>query len=262
MRPTGPGLVAACAVLLVASCGEPMQPGSDPHARVDPTGIPWELESGTIDSSDVPVVDGNPITLTIADRSASGTAACNGYGSEVSMTGNKIEFAEIMSTAMACTPDEVMDLEALYLEALPRVSEFSNTAESLTLTGSSVELNFVALPPAPIADLTGSVWVLTRLIDGDSVSNAAGDRATLELYTDGSMLGSTGCRTLHGSYTVDGAEVVMTEMSAEGECPEDLAQQDSHVVTVLGDGFRAVVDDRTLTLTSLGEQGLVYRDEG
>jgi hypothetical protein len=34
------------------------------------------------------------------------------------------------------------------------------------------------------------------------------------------------------------------------------------VVTVLGDGFRAVVDDRTLTLTSLGEQGLVYRDEG
>jgi hypothetical protein len=51
-------------------------------------------------------------------------------------------------------------------------------------------------------------------------------------------------------------------MSAEGECPEDLAQQDSHVVTVLGDGFRAVVDDRTLTLTSLGEQGLVYRDEG
>jgi heat shock protein HslJ len=208
------------------------------------------------------VVDGHPITLTITEGGASGTAACNRYGSEVSMTGSQITFREIASTAMACTPDEVMDLEMLYLEALPGVEEFSNTVDSLTLTGSGVELIFVALPPVPIAELTGKVWVLESLIDGDSVSNAVGERATLELYTDGSMLGSTGCRGLHGSYTMDGAEVVMTEMAAEGDCPEDLAEQDSHVVTVLGDGFRAAVEDDALTLTSTGEQGLVYRQEG
>jgi heat shock protein HslJ len=192
-----------------------------------------------------------------------GRAACNEYFVAMSRSGSTIDLApELSSTAMACIPEAVMESERSYLDALLQIETLTTDSGMLTLSGDGVELNFVALRPAPVADLTGSVWVLTRLIDGDSVSNAAGDRATLELYTDGSMLGSTGCRSLHGSYTVDGAEVVMTEMSTEGECPEDLAQQDSHVVNVLGDGFRAVVEDRTLTVTSTGEQRLVYREEG
>jgi hypothetical protein len=51
----------------------------------------------------------------------------------------------------------------------------------------------------------------------------------------------------------------MPEMAAEGECTADLSEQDSRVVTVLGDGFRVAVEDQTLTLTAAGEQGLVYR---
>jgi heat shock protein HslJ len=181
----------------------------------------------------------------------------------MSRSGSTINLApEWASTAMGCSPEAVMESERSYLDALLHVDTLTSDSGTLTLSGDGVELLFVSLPPANIEDLTGSVWVLIRLIDGDSVSNAAGDRATLELFTDGSMLGSTGCRSLHGSYTVDGAEVVMTEMSAEGDCPEALAEQDNHVVTVLGDGFRAVVEDRTLTITSAGEQGLVYREDG
>jgi heat shock protein HslJ len=245
-----------CLVLVGGACAAPAEP------TADPTGIPWELVSGTVDGTEVTLVGSHPVTLTISDEEIGGTAACNGYGATVTVSGSTIEIGELASTAMACAPDEVMESETQYLEALPRVEEFTSTASRLTLTGEGVELSFIALPQVTIADLTGEVWVLESLIQGAIVSNAAGDRATLELYTDGSMLGSTGCRSLHGSYTVDGAEVVMTEMSAEGECPEDLREQDSHVVTVLGDGFRAIVEDRTLTLTSTGEQGLVYREEG
>jgi heat shock protein HslJ len=75
------------------------------------------------------------------------------------------------------------------------------------------------------------------------------------------MLGSTGCRTLHGRYAVVGAEVTMPEMAAEGECPTDLQSQDGHVVNVLGGGFRAVVEGQQLTLTASGDVGLVYRAE-
>jgi heat shock protein HslJ len=75
------------------------------------------------------------------------------------------------------------------------------------------------------------------------------------------MLGSTGCRTLDGNYTVSGAELVMTEMSAHGECPAELEEQDNHVVTVLGDGFRVVIEGEALSLTGAGEQGLTYRSE-
>ena len=133
------------------------------------------------------------------------------------------------------------------------------TDENLTLSGEGVELVFAALPPVPTADLTGTVWVLESLVDEDSVSSVGGDRATLELFSDNSMLGSTGCRDLHGRYEMTGAEVTMPELAAEGECPPDLQAQDSHVISVLGDGFRASVEGQVLNLTSSGGLGLVYR---
>jgi heat shock protein HslJ len=132
----------------------------------------------------------------------------------------------------------------------------------LTLAGDGIELSFSLLPPAPIADLTNTVWVLQSLIEGDSVSGVAGERATLELFTDGSMLGSTGCRSLNGRYLVSGAEILINELAAQGDCPQELQAQDGVVVNVLGDGFRAMVEGNTLTLSKAGSQGLVYRAEG
>jgi heat shock protein HslJ len=241
--------------VLAATCADTGQPSADP------TGIAWELETGTVDGAAVTLVDSHPITLTITGDEARGTAACNGYGASVTLSGSGIEFSELSSTEMACAPAEVMDSESQYIEALPRVTAYSSSAEILTLTGDGVELNFIALPPVPIADLTGTVWVLESLIQGETISSVDDDRATLELFTDGSMLGSTGCRNLHGRYAVVGAEVTMPEIAAEGECPADLQSQDGHVVNVLGDGFQAVVEGLQLTLTASGGNGLVYSAE-
>jgi heat shock protein HslJ len=251
-----PVSVALSCALLATGCAQPSAPVSDP------TGIAWELQSGTVDGAALPVLDSHPITLTFAEDALGGTAACNGYGGTYSISGSDITFSELGATEMACVPEEVMESERLYLASLPTVETFSSTEEDLTLSGDGVELIFGALRPVPTAELTGTVWVLESLIDGDSVSSVAGERATLELYTDGSMLGSTGCRGLHGTYSVIGAEVVMTEMAAEGDCPADLEAQDSHVVSVLGDGFRVAIDGQTLTLVSPGGLGLAYRAEG
>jgi len=73
------------------------------------------------------------------------------------------------------------------------------------------------------------------------------------------MLGSTGCRALNGRYTIAGVEVTMAELSAHGDCPVELRDQDAVVVRVLGDGFRVEVDHEILTLTSTGNEGLAYR---
>lgn len=108
-------------------------------------------------------------------------------------------------------------------------------------------------------ELTGIVWVLESLVQGESVSDAGGERATLELFSDGSMLGSTGCRTLNGRYTIAGDEVTMADLAAHGECPVELRDQDAAVVRVLDDSFRVEVDDEILTLTSTGSEGLAYR---
>ena len=214
-----------------------------------------------MDGDAVPLVDGFPITLSFTDEGVGGTAACNGYGGMYDIAGDQITFSELIWTEMACMPEGVMESEQTYLESLLLVDMFSMSDDSLILGGERVELVFEALPPIPTAELTGTVWVLESLVDGESVSSVNGERATLELFTDGSMLGSTGCRTLDGNYMVSGAEVVMTEMTSHGECPAELEAQDSHVVTVLGDGFRAVVDGQLLTLSSSGDLGLGYRAE-
>ena len=116
-------------------------------------------------------------------------------------------------------------------------------------------------PEAGSPELTGTVWVLESLVQGKSVSDVGGERATLELFNDGSMLGSTGCRALTGRYTIAGVEVTMAELSTHGECPIELRGQDSAVVRVLDDGFRVEVDDEILTVTSTGSEGLAYRAE-
>jgi heat shock protein HslJ len=133
--------------------------------------------------------------------------------------------------------------------------------EVLTLSGDGVEMEFERLEPVPEADLTNTVWVLDGLISGDAVSSVSGERATLELFTDGSILGGTGCRLLQGQYTISGPEVVFTEFSAEGECDPALTDQDNHVVSVLGDGFRVEIDGQRLTVWSAGDEGLSYRAE-
>ena len=248
-------LALGCAVVVLTACAGAGGQGTDP------TAIAWELESGSVDGAEIPIVDGHPITLSFTDDGAGGTAACNGYGGSYAISGVEITFSDLGWTEMACIPETVMESERIYLDSLPRVEAFTMTGDELTLTGEGIELVYVALPPVPTSELTGTVWVLDGLVRGDSVSSVAGERATLELFSDGSMLGSTGCRTLDGNYMVSGAEVVMTEMTAHGECPDELEEQDNQVVSVLGGGFRAGIDGDALTATASGGQGLIYRSE-
>ena len=246
--------------LVVAACAEPGQPGTPPTS--DPTDRAWELESGNLDGSAIPILASHPITLSFTEDAAGGTAACNGYGGSYSISGDELTISELSWTEMACVPEETMESERMYLEALSRVATFTMGDESLHLAGEEVDLGFVELPPVPTSELTGTVWVLDGLIEGDAVSSVNGDRATLELFSDGSLLGSTGCRSLNGTYVINGAEVTLTELAAEGECPDQLQPQDSQVITVLEGGFRAAIDGQTLTLTTAGDEGLVYRAEG
>jgi heat shock protein HslJ len=159
---------------------------------------------------------------------------------------------------MACAP-EVMVVESSYLGALPRVTAAAREGDRLRLTGDGVDLLYVAQEDVPVEAMVGITWQLDSLVDADTASAPAGDVATLRLEADGSLSGSTGCRVLSGSYVVTGDEVHFTDFAADGECPDDLWTQDSHVVGVLGDGFQATIDGDRLMLTKAGTQGLTYR---
>jgi len=129
--------------LSLAACAELGEPASDP------TESAWELVSGTLDGEPIPIVEGHPITLSFHEAGAGGTAACNGYGGSYTITGNEIVFSEMSRTEMACVPEETMESEQEYLEALTRVARFSVTEDALTLTGENADLAFGVLPQSP-----------------------------------------------------------------------------------------------------------------
>lgn len=256
MRLRSASLVVVVTIVL-AACGsnEPL----GPPAGLDGS---WQLTSGTHQGAAIEPIATHPVTIAFDGAEVTGTAACNSYGGTFDITESEISFSEMIRTEMACFPTEVMDLEDSFLSALLSVTGVSVTDGVLVLSGEGTTLEFEELPPVPTADLLGTVWVLDGLITLDSVSSLAGDRATLEMFTDGSLLGTTGCRTLTGNYVENAGSVETRSLSAQGECADDLTAQDNHVVAVLEGPFQVEVDGQTLTIATSGGDGLVYRADG
>lgn len=222
----------------------------------------WELASGTVDGEEIPLLDSHPITIQFDGDQVRGTAACNTYFGGYEVSRSRISFDALALTEMGCFPDQVMRAEAMYADAISRVESVSLDGD-LTLSGEGVELVFDASDPAPDAELNGTVWALDSLVRGDSVSTpVSGSRATIEFFSDGSVLGDTGCRPFSGQYTVSGREVVVTEITADGhECEPGYADQDQHFLDAIGDGFRVDIDGRRLTVWGRGDIGLVFISE-
>jgi heat shock protein HslJ len=215
----------------------------------------WLLVGG------VPLVDGYPVSFSASVNDVGGRAACNQYGGSATIDGDRITFGTMFQTEMACEPS-VMDTEAAYLAALGAATSWSLVDDELTLTGPEVTLVFDRAPAVPTEALVGTRWLLDTLVQDDMAFTPVGDPAFLLLAEDGTLTGSTGCRDLTGTWIEAGGEIVFTQFAADGECPTDVADQDSLVVTVLGDGFTAEIDGDLLSVTSMGSEGLVYRAAG
>lgn len=247
--------------LILAACGSagtpPTSPSGDPF---EPQGS-WELISGRVGDAEIPIVDDHPITLTIRGAEIGGTAACNSYGGRLTVNNGRLEIRDLGMTAMGCE-EPLMAAEAAYTAALSSVESIGGDGGELVLSGPDVELRFTALAPPPTVEVVDTVWVLETLFVGDVASAVLGEPATLELRSDGTFVGSTGCRSFSGDWLERGEQIVAPSWGMDGtECPADLSQQDGHVVSVIGDGFVPTVVDDLLTLTDPGGVGLVYRAE-
>lgn len=244
-------------LLLLAACGT-QSPSATEVEPVDPTGS-WRLTSGTAAGAEVPILDDHPITLTIEGSELYGTAACNEYGGRLAAAAGRLDIGEIAMTAMACGA-AAMDAEAAYMRALDLVDRIRIDAAQLVLGGGDSELRFERLPDPPTAELLDTVWGLESIFVGDVAAPPLGERATLELRSDGTLRGSTGCRGFTGTWVERGPQIVATTLAMDDRvCPPDLAQQDGHVVTVIGDGFVPSIEGGLLTLSDPGGVGLSYR---
>lgn len=247
-------------LLVLAACGSPAA-SALPSASTDadPSGA-WQLATATVDGQGLQLLDDHPITAVIEASTIGGRSACNEYFGRFEVAGEGSRIDGLGGTDMACGPDEVMALEQAYLAALGRVRTVELIGGQLALRGDALDLRFDRLPEPPVAELVDTTWVLETVFVGDVASPPGGEPATLELLADGSFSGSTGCRTFTGRWIEFGAQVQAPELRmGEIDCPAELAGQDSHVVSVIGDGFVPTIEGDLLTLVDPGGVGLVYR---
>lgn len=220
----------------------------------------WILEEGDGPSGAVEPVPGNDITLEVDGDAVRGSAGCNTYGGGVVIDGDSFDTGGLAVTEIGC-PGNLVGPETRYLEALEAVETAAVEGKTLTLTGPDTELVFRRVPPVDPEPLTGTVWVLEGLVEGPALGSPASTAtpARLLLKDDKTFEGTTGCRSFTGAWTVSGDVVEVTQLVFEGGCDRARAQ-DVHVGSVLGSGFRALVDGRELTLTAeSGGLALVYR---
>jgi len=244
---------------LLAACATPAPSPTAPPEPFDATGD-WVLESGVISEGAIPVLADFPITMSVDGAQVGGTAACNGYGGRFQLVNGYLQVGELSAeTALCGDPNGgVMRSEGAYIQALGRITTGHGEADRMTLFGPTTQLHFRRLPPLPIADIVGRDWLLESVIDGDVVSAAIGEPATLRLEAGGTFRGSTDCRTFTGTWVEAAGRLVATQSEAAGECPGGLGGQDGAVVGSL-DGSLPTIEGDRLTLTVRGGKGLVYR---
>ncbi|HEX2058021.1 MAG TPA: META domain-containing protein [Actinomycetota bacterium] len=255
-------LVALLTVALLAvSCGGSDEPARGPQGPdVDASGV-WRLESGHAPAGHIDVAPEWRMTFEVDGRDVHGSAGCNSYAGGISIDGDRFDAGSFAVSEIGCPP-EIAEAEERFLDALDDADTIAVEGATLTLTGPDTELVFRRVPPVKTKPLTRTAWVLDGLLEGSLASStvASAEPARLRLSDDETLEGTTGCRSFSGSWTTSGDVVTITGMSFEGTCHGAVAQQDAHVITVLGGGFRTEVDGARLTLTAArGRLGLVYR---
>lgn len=125
-----------------------------PAASSDPSVVPsgdldgaWLLTAATVDGLGLDVGPDARIDLVGRGTEFSGRSACNDYSVTITRRGeDDITVAGVSSTDMACD-DGRMDVEARYLGALERLTQFQRTEETLTLFGDDVKMSFTHQEP-------------------------------------------------------------------------------------------------------------------
>jgi heat shock protein HslJ len=235
--------------------------GSSPSA-ITPAQLAgaWQLDRGSGPSGALTIPAGAQVTIAFEDDRVSGRA-CNLYGGTYRLgQDGQLTLSAMGMTEMACE-EPMMSLEAAYHAALLRVKTATIDDGELTLHGDGVELVFTRPPVVADADLVGTRWTLTTLLQGETASSVQGE-AWLQLRADGGLSGATGCRTFDGRYAISGDRLQVSDLVVtDNACEPGLDAQDRLVLDVLRGGIAYAVAGPQLTLTDtgiVGGRGLGY----
>lgn len=123
-------LIAACGGGAMTSGGAGAQPALDALRAVEQ----WEVVQ-LPGVSTLPGTD-RPTLMFGADDRVSGRTGCNQYGGGFERTEQSFTFTQMVSTRMACTDGNRMEVEAAWLRALEATRSLSLEDRALSLLGA------------------------------------------------------------------------------------------------------------------------------
>lgn len=245
--------IASCALLTLFACANDSSGGATTGG--DLTGVTWVLDHASM----MTLADGMPknaqITLAFDGTQAQGSAACNSYGAGYTADAGDgtLTFDEFTQTAMACE-QPLMDLETAYIAALGDVTGYQVTGNQagLVLTGGTAALTFTPQALTEALPLEGTAWTLTTIAKPETEaisSTIAGTRVTA-LFDAGTVSGSGGCNTYHGTYEASGTSLTFGPLAATRKmCEQDVSTQEHGYLAALDATASFTIDGDQLSLS-------------
>jgi len=135
------------------------------------------------------------ITLTLDYGKAGGTAACNGYGAEYTLTGRKLTFENIVSTLMYC--DGIMEYESEYLAALTASRNYRLEDGRLVILDDSQVERLVFENGLTTPSLDGSSWKIAQV--GELA--VPEDLEVTLAFAEDQLTGKAGCNSYFAAYS-------------------------------------------------------------
>jgi heat shock protein HslJ len=228
--------------------------GADPAAL---TGAVWRLDATSVDALATNVPQDVAVTIQFAQGEASGYSGCNSYGgSYQAKDDGSISFGEFRSTLMACE-EPLSSLESAYMAALGKATTFS-VGTTLILKGDGTLTFDKEAAPTPLA-LVGTPWTLTALGSDDTTSSAAPDHPGLLLFAaGGTVSGSTGCNSFHGTYTLSGDSLSFGPLATTRKaCEQEVMTQEQAFVQAMEQVTGFSIEGPQLTLVDAGDSALL-----
>ena len=186
----------------------------------------------------------------------SGNTGCNRMFGAVTVNRNRIDFANVGTTRMACADARARRLESAFTRTLGNVDNFRQTGNSLEfyvrrrlVMKFSGPTKHSPVEPDDSATLENRKWVLDTL--GGAAVNETGPKAFVVFDPrKRSAGGNSSCNVFGGSYTATGSNLKITEIVATMRaCIEDDRMR---IEREFLDGLRAVnrydIQNNRLTL--------------
>lgn len=237
----------------VPSTSTPIPPTAAPEVPVEQLfDTMWVLVGYGDPANPTVIPQGTQITAEFtADLQLSGNAGCNNYfGPYEASKDGTLTIGIMGSTMMFC--DQGMELEAAYLAALQKATNFNFSNEGRLLIKYSDESNqeqqLVYIKGQ--INLTDATWLLVSSGDPNSPQPVTpGVIITADFSTEGLVSGTAGCNRYFGEYTIEGDKITITQPgSTMMACPTGM-EEETAFLTALGKAQQYSITLRTLSIT-------------